>query len=247
MRSAIDVNCDMGEGIGNDALLMPLIGSANIACGFHAGDESTIWDTIELALKYNVNIGAHVSFLDRDNFGRNEMERSTAEIYELVTQQLLLIQDTANAQGAAVRHVKPHGALYNMSARDVIVARTIAEAVRDFDHELILFGLSGSHSIAAAREIGLPVANEVFADRSYLDDGSLVPRSHPQALIADIDAMLRQVRQFATQSTVTTINGHQLSMQADTICIHGDGTHAIGFAKAINDYFKQENIDIKGK
>lgn len=245
--SSIDLNCDMGEGIGNDAAIMPFISSANIACGYHAGNEETIWNTIELALKHNVAIGAHVSFLDKENFGRTEMMLDKAEIYELVTQQLLIISDIAASINAVVRHIKPHGALYNMSAKDSVLARTIAEAVRDFNHELILFGLSSSHSIGEANEIGLKTASEVFADRAYLSDGSLVPRSQEGSLLNDVHAVLAQVDQIVKKQCLESSIGTSVPVQADTICIHGDGAHAELFAKAIHDHLKQEKIDIKAK
>lgn len=245
--SSIDLNCDMGEGIGNDAAIMPFISSANIACGYHDGNEETIWNTIELALKHNVAIGAHVSFLDKENFGRTEMMLDKAEIYELVTQQLLIISDIAASINAVIRHVKPHGALYNMSAKDSVLARTIAEAVRDFNHELILFGLSGSHSIGEANEIGLKTASEVFADRAYLSDGSLVPRSQEGSLLNDVHTVIAQVDQIVKKQCLESSIGTSMQVQADTICIHGDGAHAELFAKAIHDHLKQEKIDIKAK
>src|SRR5688572_1852845 len=177
----IDINCDMGEGIGNDEAIMPYINSVNIACGYHAGDAETMWRTAELAVKYNVAIGAHPSFPDRENFGRTEMDLPLQEIYELVIRQLVLLNDVAASFDVKLNHVKPHGALYNMSARDPMLAETIAQAVRDFDDQLILLGLSNSHSITAAKKIGLKTMNEVFADRTYRDDGSLTPRSFPYA------------------------------------------------------------------
>jgi UPF0271 protein len=192
----IDVNCDMGEGIGNDEAIMPFISSANIACGYHAGDEKIMWQTIELAKRYNVSVGAHPSFLDKENFGRKEINLSPEEIYELVTQQLLLFNEIAISADANMYHVKPHGALYNMSARETTIARAIATAVKDFDHNLILFGLSGSHSINEAKAIGLKIAPEVFADRTYQDDGTLTPRSQSNALIEDADKAVQQVLQM---------------------------------------------------
>jgi 5-oxoprolinase (ATP-hydrolysing) subunit A len=241
----IDINCDMGEGMDNDELIMPYISSTNIACGYHAGDEQTIWKTIELAIQYNVAIGAHVSFFDKENFGRSEMDLPAAEVYDLVTQQLIIIKEIADSFDIKIRHVKPHGALYNMSAKDAVFTKTIAQAVKDFDHSLVLFGLSGSHSIAEAKAIGLKTASEVFADRTYQNDGSLTPRSQTNALIEDSDKAIEQVLQMIKKGTVTSVSGKQISIEAETICIHGDGKHAVLFAKNIYENLKQNNIDIK--
>lgn len=231
----IDINADMGEGVGNDALLMPYISSANIACGYHAGDEQTMLETINLALKYNVAIGAHVSFHDRKNFGRMEMHLSSPEIFELVTRQLFILEKIAVHCGTRLSHVKPHGALYNMSAGNALLARTIAEAVKDHNPALVLFGLSGSVSIGEAASIGLKTANEAFADRTYLDDGSLTPRTIAGALIEDADKCVQQVMQMVHKKTVTTLSGKEIPIIAETICIHGDGKYAVEFAKRINE------------
>lgn len=230
-----DLNCDMGEGMSTDALIMPFISSASIACGYHAGDEKTIWQTIELAVKHKVVVGAHVSFLDRKNFGRSEMNLSPDEIYELVEQQLIIIKEIADSFDISLHHVKPHGALYNMSAKDPAIAKAIARAIKDFDSALIIYGLSGSHSIIEAKAIGLKTVNEVFADRTYQDNGSLTLRSQPNALIEDTDKAVQQVLQMIKDKTVTTVSGKEISIVAETICIHGDGKHAVEFAKAIYD------------
>lgn len=237
-----DINCDIGEGIGNlassagmDELIMPFISSANIACGYHAGDSKTMWQTVETAIKHKVLIGAHPSFFDRKNFGRTEMNVEKEEMYDLVSQQLIILDEIASGLGAKLNHVKPHGALYNMSARDAVLANTIAKAVKDFDSNLILFGLSGSHSMSEAKAIGLQTASEVFADRTYQDDGSLTPRSQPNALIEDTNKAVQQVLQMTKEGTVTTVSGKIISIVAETICIHGDGKHAVEFAKAIHN------------
>ena len=230
----LDINCDMGEGIGNDDLLLPFISSANIACGFHAGDAATMWQTVESAIKHNVAIGAHISFHDRNNFGRSEMQWNGEEIYELVSQQLIILQEITSSLDTKMQHVKPHGALYNMSARDATLAKIIAKAVKDFDSHLILFGLSGSHSISEAKAVGLQTASEVFADRSYQDDGSLTPRSQPHALIEETYNVIAQVIQLITNGTVTSITGTTVPIIAETICIHGDGKNAVKFAMAIH-------------
>lgn len=240
----IDLNCDMGEGISNDELIIPFISSVNIACGYHAGDEKTIWKTIELAVKNDVAIGAHVSFLDRNNFGRSEMSLPSHEIYELVEQQLIVIKEIADSFDIRINHVKPHGALYNMSVRDTVVAKAIAEAIKDFDSNLILFGLSGSYSISKAKSTGLKTASEAFADRTYEDDGSLMPRSQPNALIEDAGKAIQQVLQMIKEGTVTTVSEKQIPIVAETICIHGDGKNAVEFAKHISEAIKKEGIRI---
>ncbi|MBK7290228.1 MAG: LamB/YcsF family protein [Chitinophagaceae bacterium] len=229
-----DINCDLGEGIGNDELIIPFITSANIACGYHAGDIDTMHQTIAACLKHNVSIGAHPSFLDRENFGRTEIAMPLDELYELIIQQLIIFFEVADSFGEKINHVKPHGALYNMSAKDALIANIIAKAVNDFDSNLILYGLSGSHSISEANAIGLKTASEVFADRTYQDDGSLTPRSKPDALITDVEKMIQQVSKMIKDGTVTTVSGKSIPIKAETICIHGDGKHAIEFAKAIH-------------
>ncbi|HEY6062421.1 MAG TPA: 5-oxoprolinase subunit PxpA [Chitinophagaceae bacterium] len=229
------INCDMGEAIGNDEAIMPFITSANIACGYHAGDSVMMWQTVELAIKHNVAIGAHPSFPDKKNFGRNEMKLENEEVYDLVTQQLIILNEIVTGLDTKLHHVKPHGALYNMSAGDAALANTIAKAVKDFDASLILFGLSGSHSISEAKAINLQTASEVFADRSYQDDGSLTPRSQSNALIDETDKAVQQVLQMINDGTVTTRSGKIIPIVAETICIHGDGKHAVEFARAIHD------------
>ena len=229
-----DINCDMGEGIGNDELIIPFINSANIACGYHAGDAVTMQQTVELCVKYNVAIGAHPSFFDRTNFGRIEINIDSAEVYDLISQQLFVLNEIVTGFDIKLHHVKPHGALYNMSAGDAELANTIAKAVKDFDASLILFGLSGSQSIIEAKAIQLNTASEVFADRSYQDDGSLTPRSQPNALIEDTDKAIQQVLQMIKEGTVTSVSGKTIPILTETICIHGDGKYAFDFAKAIH-------------
>ena len=230
----IDINCDMGEGIGNDEAIMPFVTSANIACGYHAGDEQTIRSTILLAKKHGVRIGAHPSFHDRENFGRTEMPCTPDEVYHLVHKQLMLFKKVADECGMETQHVKPHGALYNMAARDEEMAMAIALAIKDFNSHLHLYGLSNSHLISAAKKFGLRSKQEVFADRTYRDDGSLTPRSEPNAMIEDEEKAVQQVLQMVEQKTVTTTSGKTIPIQADTICIHGDGVHAVAFAKRLH-------------
>lgn len=241
----IDLNCDMAEGFPNDAQLMPWISSTNIACGYHAGDEELMKRTVELALQHNVSIGAHPGFADKANFGRTEMQLPLKEIYELVAEQIHLLQKITKALGAKLNHVKPHGALYNMSARDATLANTIAKAVYAIDNHLLLFGLSGSHSISEAKKTGLKTASEVFADRSYQDNGNLTPRTEANALIETEEASIQQVLQMIEQKTVTSVNNKPVPIIAETICLHGDGVHAVGFAKKIHQTLQQNNIGIK--
>lgn len=236
----IDFNCDMGEGIGNDAAIMPFISSANIACGYHAGNVETIIETVLLAKKYGVAIGAHPSFPDRENFGRTEMELPCEKVYELVTLQIAFLKEISNIAEIQLSHVKPHGALYNMAARDPLLAKTIAQAVKDIDESLVVFGLSGSALINEAKKMGLKTASEVFADRTYQDDGSLTPRSQPNALIEDVEEGVSQVLQMITDGTVTTITGKTIPLVAETICIHGDGENAVEFAKRVQEAIKRE-------
>lgn len=229
-----DLNCDMGEGIGNDELIIPYVTSANVACGYHAGDKDIMRKTILLAKKYNVNIGAHPSFLDRENFGRTEVKASPEEVYQLVIKQIYLLQIIAEECNAKMDHVKPHGALYNMAARDRALASAVASATKDADQNLILFGLSNSCLIGEAKAIGLKTASEVFADRTYQDDGSLTPRTQPNALIENIAQVIEQVLKMVKERKVKTVSGKEIPITAETICIHGDGTHAVEFARAIN-------------
>lgn len=238
------INCDIGEGIVNpadkagwDELIIPFIHAANIACGYHAGDVATIQQTIASCLEHDVAIGAHPSFHDRENFGRKEMHLPAHELYELIIQQLIVFHEISHSMGAKPGHVKPHGALYNMSAKDALIANVIARAVKDFDSGLVLYGLSGSHSIDEAKKIGLKTANEVFADRTYQDDGSLTPRSLPDSMINNVNRVVQQVSQIIKEGTVTSLSGKRIPVFAETVCIHGDGEHAVEFAKAIHETF----------
>lgn len=233
MRHEVDINCDMGEGAGNEALLMPYIDSANIACGYHAGDADSIRTVISLCLQHDVHIGAHPSFADRENFGRMEMNLSVPEIYQLVMRQLIFTDGIAKEYNARLHHVKPHGALYNMAAKETRIATAIASAVKDFDASLIYYGLSGSVMIDEAKKIGLQTANEVFADRTYQNDGSLTPRTRKDALLQDADAVIKQVAGLVRERKVLTTSGQEVFLDVDTVCIHGDGAHAVAFAQAI--------------
>lgn len=229
-----DFNCDMGEGIGNEAALLPYIRSANIACGYHAGDTETMRNTILHCMEHQVRIGAHPSFADRENFGRQMQSLPEMELYELIIGQLRDLQEIARSLGTDLQHLKPHGALYNLSAKDPLTARVIAAAVKDVEPQLVLYGLSGSHSISEAKKAGLLTASEVFADRSYQDDGSLTPRHLAGALIHDPQQAVEQVLQMIRTGRVTAVSGNSVPVCAETICIHGDGPNAVELAAAIH-------------
>ena len=230
---SVDLNCDMGEGCPNDAALMDFVSSVNIACGYHAGDAETMRKTVETAIEKGVAIGAHPGYADKANFGRTPMSLTSAEVYEIVGDQIISLRDICRSAGADLGHVKPHGALYNQSARNAQLAAAIAKAVKDIDPKLVLFGLSGSVSLDEGRKAGLHTASEAFADRTYGRDGKLTPRTEPNALIKDVDAATQQAIQMVRDGTVVATSGETVPIKADTICIHGDGDRAREFAKAI--------------
>lgn len=230
----IDLNCDMGEGSGNDEAIMPFISSANIACGFHAGNAFTMNATVDLAIRFGVAIGAHPSFPDIEGFGRNEMLLSRHEVYEIVVYQVSALAGFVKIKGNRLHHVKPHGALYNMAAKDPEYAEAIVAAVKDLDPGLILYGLSGSALIMAGMKAGLRTCSEAFADRTYQNDGSLTSRKLPGAVITDFSRSVEQVMTMIGEQRVRTLNGDMISIEADTICIHGDHEGAEVFAKEMN-------------
>jgi len=242
---SVDLNCDMGEGMLTDEAIMPYISSANIACGFHAGDEATIRKTISLCKKYNVAIGAHPGFDDKKKFGRTPVQLSATELYELFFRQIILLKDLAESVGSYLHHVKPHGALYNMAANNKVYAQTILKATKDVDANLIFYGLSNSCMIDEAVNLKVKTASEVFADRTYQDDGTLTPRTEPYALIEDADKAANQALQMADTKTVITVTGKTIALQPDTICIHGDGAHAVAFAKTIYETLQKQCIQIE--
>jgi UPF0271 protein len=243
--TSIDINCDMGEEMPNDAAIMPFISSANIACGYHAGDDGTMKRTVELCLEHGVAIGAHPSFMDRGNFGRTNKEVSNEALYNLITGQISLLQKICKQFNTHIHHVKPHGALYNMAAKDATMSKIIAQAISDIDANMVLYGLSNSCLIDESNKLGLKTASEVFADRTYQDDGTLTPRTFSNALIENEQQSIQQVLQMVEQQTVTSISGKTIAIKAATICIHGDGKHAASFAQQINQSLKQRNIAIK--
>lgn len=220
--------------MGRDGELMDHVSSVNIACGFHAGDPTTIRSTVEIALAKGKAVGAHPSYPDLQGFGRREMALSQSEIFDAVLYQVAAVRGICESLGGRLSHVKPHGALYNRAARDRDAADAIAEAVRSIDDSLVLFGLAGSELIEAAAAAGLTAASEVFADRTYSPDGSLTPRSQPRAVITDTNDAAAQVAAMLQSGTVTAIDGSSLPITADTVCIHGDGPNALEFARAIS-------------
>ena len=248
--ATIDINCDMGEAFGNyempnDEVLLDYISSANIACGFHAGDSKVMEDTVNMAIKKGVAIGAHPGLPDLQGFGRREMKISPKEAYQITLYQIGALYAFVKVAHGKLNHVKPHGALYNMAAKDENLAKAIVSAIHDFDPSLILFALAGSEMIAAAQKIGLATASEVFADRTYQDDGSLTPRSQSNALITDEKESLRQVLKMVNHQQVETVTKKIISLKSDTLCIHGDGIHAVEFAKKIKETLINEGINIK--
>lgn len=242
--TSIDLNCDLGEGCGNDAELMRHISSANIACGFHAGNEATMRRTVELAVKNGVAVGAHPGYRDPENFGRTEMSPTRDEVRRLIRDQLDALQAVCEEFGTRIGHIKPHGALYNQAARDRELASAIAETVAEWDARLILYGRSGSVSISEAQMLGLETASEVFADRTYQSDGSLTPRSQSGALIFEIETSLNQVLDMIKYGRVRSVDAIIVPIECETICIHGDGPNAVEVARLINERLTSEGIQI---
>ena len=246
----IDLNCDMGESfgiyeMGTDIQIMPLVSSANIACGFHAGDPSVMRQTLENAVAQGVAVGAHPGLPDLVGFGRRNMQVSAQEAYDMVVYQVGALFGFAKAAGLSLHHVKPHGALYNMAAKDKSLADAIAKAVLDVDASLVLYGLAGSQLITSGKAVGLQVASEVFADRSYQPDGSLTPRSQPNALLQSDEEAVQQVISMVTEKRVKAVTGEWISLDADTVCIHGDGAHALSFATKVRAALVQAGVEIK--
>ncbi len=246
---SIDLNCDMGESFGAwtmgcDAALMDYVSSVNIACGFHAGDPTTIRQTVAQALEKKVAVGAHPSFPDLQGFGRRAMALSPQEIYDSVLYQIAAVKGICQSLGTNLGHVKPHGALYNLAAEHRETAKAIAAAVRSIDPNLILYGLAGSFSISEARASKLTAAAEAFADRTYQSDGSLTPRNQPNALIKDTAQAVSQALQIIQKRTVSAANGQTIKLAAQTICVHGDGEKALEFAREIHRQLLENDIKI---
>ena len=248
MRS-IDLNCDLGESygawrMGEDEAVLAQISSANVACGFHAGDPDTMRRTVQLAVARGVAIGAHPSLPDLQGFGRRELAVSADEAYALTLYQIGALAAFARGAGGALHHVKPHGALYNMAARDAALAAAIAAAVADFDRGLILVGLAGSALPQAGRAAGLAVAADAFCDRRYRADGSLTPRRDAGAVIHDIDAAVAQGLSIALRGEATAGDGSRVAIAADTLCIHGDRPDAAAFARRLRSALGEAGVTI---
>lgn len=249
-RFAVDLNCDLGESfgaynLGNDAAILPFVTSANIACGFHAGDPAVMRKTVQLALEHTVAIGAHPGLPDLAGFGRRNMSISAEEAFEMVVYQLGALAAFAKAAGGHLHHVKPHGALYNMAATNPTISEAIAEAVYKVHPEAVLYGLAGSELIKAGNKLGLKTASEVFADRTYQQDGTLTPRSHPNALVLDEALAVQQVLRMVKEGKVLSQQGLEIAILAETVCIHGDGPHALSFASRIREALQQEEITVQ--
>ena len=245
----IDLNCDMGESngawkMGADAEIMPLITSANIAAGFHAGDPGTIRKTVRLAADHGVAIGAHPSLPDLSGFGRRVMKVSAQEIYDMVLYQAGAVEAFARAAGAKLHHVKCHGALYNMSAMDAELSDAIARAVRDLGGNVQLYALSNSSMMEAGKKYGLATRGEVFADRGYMDDGTLAPRGQPGGMIEEAAKSVAQVLSMINDGIVVSLSGKRVPVAPDTLCLHGDQPGAVAFATALRQTFSSQGIAV---
>lgn len=232
-----DINCDLGEGLSNDALLMPYLGSCNIACGGHAGNKQTIQETIRLAKKHQVKIGAHPSYPDPLNFGRLKLEISLESLKNSLISQLFLFRDLAKEENIDIHHIKPHGALYNFSANDHSTASMILDILENEFSGAYLYCPPNSQISQMAKERGIPIKREVFADRNYNDDGSLVSRTEYNAVISDTDKVLKHINIMVEEGKIRTAKGNTILVQADTLCIHGDNPNAVNILKNIHKYF----------
>ena len=246
----IDLNCDLGESfgaykIGMDEQVVPHITSANVACGFHAGDPMVMQHTVELCKKYNVGIGAHPGYLDLQGFGRRNMKISNEEAEADIIYQVGALKAFCESAGVALHHVKPHGALYNMAGKDYDLAMAICRGIRAVDPDLKILALSGSCMIRAAEEIGLDAVSEVFADRAYQADGSLVPRTQPGSMITDEEEAIARVVRMAKTGAVTAIDGTEVSLCADSVCVHGDGEKALMFVVKIREALKNAGVEVR--
>ncbi len=249
MTDRVDLNCDMGESfgayrIGADEAVFPYITSANVACGFHGGDPGVMRATLAAAAEHGVAVGAHPGLPDLIGFGRRTMDVSPADVYDMVVYQVGALMGFAAAAGTTLQHVKAHGALYNMAAASAPLAAAIAHAVRDVDSGLVLFGLPGSHLISEGERAGLRTACEAFADRNYLRDGSLVSRKRADAQIHDADEAVRRAIRMVRGGTILSVDGEEIALRADTICLHGDGPHAAEFAKRLRGAFDEAGIGV---
>ena len=245
MSLIIDLNADLGEGAGHDDELLSLVTSANIACGFHAGDADTMRKSIESARDRKVAVGAHPSLFDRENFGRKELAVKPDEVFDAVVYQLGIFQAIAEAAGVHPNHVKPHGALYNMAVRDEKLADAIGRAIASVDAKLIFFAPQNSALARAGETNGLQIAHEVFADRNYLSDGSLVPRTRPDALLHDPNEAAARVVRMLREGKVRSVDGGDVDVRAETVCVHGDTPDAVEFARVLRSRLEKEGAGIR--
>jgi 5-oxoprolinase (ATP-hydrolysing) subunit A len=245
MKLYVDLNADLGEGAGHDEQLFELVTSANIATGFHAGDANTMHAAVLAAKGQGVSVGAHPSLFDRENFGRKELTVTVDEVLGAVTYQLGVFQAVTEAAGIKPNHVKPHGALYNMAARDENLAEAIARAVKDVDSTLILFAPDNSALSRAGEAHGLEIAREAFADRNYLANGSLVPRSRADAFLHDPDEAAGRVLRMLREGKVQSVDGTNVDLRAETICVHGDNPAAVEFVRALREALQREGVEIR--
>jgi UPF0271 protein len=245
MKLCVDLNADLGEAAGHDDELLALVTSANIATGFHAGDANTMRAAVTAAQIHNVAIGAHPSLFDRENFGRRELAVTADEVFDAVVYQIGVFQAIAESDNAHLHHVKPHGALYNMAVRDDKLADAIARATKDIDPHLILYAPDGTALARAGEARGLNVAREVFADRNYLSDGSLVPRTRPDALLRDAGEAAVRVLRMLREGKVRSVDGLDVSVRAETICVHGDSPGAVEFTRVLRSRLEQEGAEIR--
>ena len=245
MNARIDFNCDLGEGCGNDAAILPHVTSASIACGGHAGDEATMRETLRLCREHGVAAGAHPSYEDREHFGRRVLDVAPAEVARMVRDQIVRLRSIARAEGIPLAHVKPHGALYNVAADDRAVADAIAATVADIDPTLALYALSGSALAQAGTEPAFRVAHEAFAERGYDARGRLRPRGTPGAVIESLDEAVSQVRRLALQGDVVAADGRIVHLRADTLCLHGDRHDAAEFARAVRAALEADGIEVR--
>jgi UPF0271 protein len=241
----IDFNCDLGEGCGDDAAIIPHLTSASIACGGHAGDLDTMRATLRLCAAHGVAAGAHPGYADRAAFGRRELDLAPEAVHDLVASQLARIADAAGAEGVPLVHVKPHGALYNRAGRDAVAAEAIVAAIRAHDPSLALYALSGSELARAGEAAGLRVAHEVFAERGYAPDGRLLPRDRPGAVLESLDDSVAQALALARDGRLVLPDGQVLALRADTLCLHGDRDDAAGFARALRAALEAAGVDVR--
>ena len=246
----ININCDLGEksdlhSIDNDPMLLNIVNSANIACGYHAGDEQTMDMVIKISKKNGVSIGAHPSFNDPENFGRKRMNLNSLEIKKIIFNQYEILQSIAQKNNEEVTHIKPHGALNNMACEDLDLATTLASAINELDKDIIYLVPTGSKMETAAKKLDMKVACEIFADRNYEDNGNLVSRSKPNALIIDPEQAQKHVLSMVENQAINCLSGKQLPCEIDSVCIHGDNSSSLATAKSIKNSLVNNNLILK--